>query len=85
MKFGLGLGVNSMEGREQKHQKIYKYMQNSTLLERWQFVFRHEFISCVYLREKYCSCGLLFGHGSLQDVCDLCDSREFAFILNSLQ
>ena len=106
MKFGLGLDVNSMEGRDQKHQKIYKYMQNSTLLERWQFVFRHEFISCVYLKEKgfdqkrynkriipyvpsqkngYCSCGLLFGHGSLQDVCDLCDSREFDFILNSLQ
>ena len=30
-KLGLGLGVNSMEGREQKHQKIYRYMQNSTL------------------------------------------------------
>ena len=104
MKLGLGLCVNSVEGREQKHQKIYKYMQNSTLLERWQFVFRHEFISCVYLREngfdqkRYnkriipyvpsqkngcCSCGLLFAHGSLQDVCDLCDSREFAFILKS--
>ena len=51
-KLGLGLGANSMEGREQKHQKIYKYMQNSTLLVRWQFVFRHEFISCVYLREN---------------------------------
>ena len=51
-RLGLGLGVNSIEGREQKHQKIHKYMQNSTLLERWQFVFRHEFISCVYLREN---------------------------------
>ena len=51
-KLGLGLGVNCMEGREQKHQKIYIYMQNSTVMERWQFVFRHEFISCVYLREN---------------------------------
>ena len=50
--FGLGLGVNSMEGREQKHQKIFKYMQNSIRNEMWQFVFRHEFISCVYLREN---------------------------------
>ena len=38
-KLGLGLGVNSMEGREQKHQKIYKYMQNSTLLECWQYLY----------------------------------------------
>ena len=51
-RLGLGLGSNTMEGREQKHQKIYKYMQNSTQNERWQFVFRHEFISCVYLREN---------------------------------
>ena len=40
-KIGLGLGANTMEGREQKHQQIYKYMQNSTVKERWQFVFRH--------------------------------------------
>ena len=102
-KLGLGLGVNSMAGREQKHQKIYRYMQNSTLMERWQFVFRHEFISCVYLRENgfdqrrynkrsipyvpsqnkgYCLCGLL---GSSHNLCKMCDSREFAFILQSLQ
>ena len=51
-KFGLGLGANSMEGREQKHQKIKTYMFNSTVNERWHFVFRHEYISCVYLREN---------------------------------
>ena len=156
-KLGLGLGLNSMEGREQKHQKIYKYMQNSTVLERWQFVFRHEFISCVYLRENgfdqrrynkriipyvpsqqngylrengfdqrrynkriipyvpsqqngylrengfdqrrynkriipyvpsqqngYCLCGLLFDD-LLQNICKMCDSKEFAVILQSLK
>lgn len=51
-KVGLGLGANSMEGREQKHQKIKRYMHNSTIHERWHFVFRHEYISCVYLREN---------------------------------
>ena len=51
-KMGLGLGVNSMEGREQKHQKIFQYMKNSTAQEKWENVFRHEFISCVYLREN---------------------------------
>ena len=25
-------------------------MDNSTVHERWHFLFRHEFISCVYLR-----------------------------------
>ena len=51
-KLGLGLGANSMEGREQKHQKIKCYMQNTSVQQRWQYVFRHEFISCVYLREN---------------------------------
>ena len=105
-KLGLVLGLNSMEGREQKHQKIYKYMQNySPVLERWQFVFRHEFISCVYLRENgfdqrrynkiiipyvpsqqngYCLCGLLFDD-LLQNICKMCDSKEFAVILQSLK
>ena len=27
---GLGLGINSMEAREQKHQKIKKYAENTT-------------------------------------------------------
>ena len=48
----LGLGVNSMEGREQKHQQKFRYMKNSTAQEKWQYVFRPEFISCVYLREN---------------------------------
>ena len=53
-KVGLGLGANTMEGREQKHQKIKKYMENSTIHEQWGFVFRHEFISCIYLRQYWC-------------------------------
>ena len=36
-----GLGINTMEGREQKHQMIMKYSENSTYQERWQFIFRH--------------------------------------------
>ena len=50
-KMGLGLAVNSMEGSEQKHQKIYQYMKNSTAQEKLQFVFRHKFILCIYLRK----------------------------------
>ena len=32
--YGLGLGVNSMEGREQKHQRIKKYAGNTTFQDK---------------------------------------------------
>ena len=41
-----------MEGREQKHQKISKYAENTTIQNRWPMIFRHEFIQLVYLREN---------------------------------
>ena len=50
--FNLGLGINSMEGREQKHQQIRKYSENTTVQQRWNYIFRHEFIQLVYLREN---------------------------------
>ena len=31
---GFGLGINTMEGREQKHQQISKYSANTTVQER---------------------------------------------------
>ena len=49
--YGLGSGVNSMEGREQKHQRIKKYMDNTIYQNKWPMVFRHEFLQLVYLRE----------------------------------
>ena len=51
-EYGLGLGVNTMEGREQKHQKISKYANNSTFQNRWPMIFRHEFIQLIHLREN---------------------------------
>ena len=50
-KLKLGLGINTMEDREQKHQIIKKYSDNTTVQDRWPHVFRHEFIQLVYLRE----------------------------------
>ena len=50
--FGVGLGMNSMEGREQKHQMVMKYAENSTPQEKWKYVFRHEYIHLIYLRER---------------------------------
>ena len=49
---GFGLGINTMEGREQKHQQIFKYSANTTVQEKWNYIFRHEYIQLVYLREN---------------------------------
>ena len=50
-EYGFGLGINTMEGREQKHQSISKYSNNTTFQNRWPMIFRHEFIQLVHLRE----------------------------------
>ena len=51
-EYGLGLGINTMEGREQKHQAISKYSNNTTVQNRWPMIFRHEFLQLIHLREN---------------------------------
>ena len=41
-----------MEGREQKHQAISKYSNNTTVQNRWPMIFRHEFLQLIHLREN---------------------------------
>ena len=48
--YGMGLGLNTMEGREAKHIAIAKYAANTAHKYRWEQVFRHEYISLVWLR-----------------------------------
>lgn len=51
-KLGYGLGLNSMQGREAKHVKLARYVQNTCNVKkssRWWTVFRHEFFSMVWL------------------------------------
>ena len=50
--YGFGVGCNTMEGREQKHQIIKKYISNTTFQNRWPMIFRHEFIQLIHLREN---------------------------------
>ena len=50
--YGFGLGCNTMEGREQKHQRIQKYATKTTFQCRWPLIFRHQFIHLIYLREN---------------------------------
>ena len=51
-EYGFGLGCNTMEGREQKHQQIQKYAENTTFQCCWPLIFRHEFIQLIHLREN---------------------------------
>ena len=50
--YGMGFGCNTMEGREQKHQQLKKYAENTTFQCRWPLIFRHEFIQLIHLREN---------------------------------
>ena len=51
-KYGLGLGLNSMEGRDAKHIFIAKYSKNTNFFSRWEQIFQHEFVSLIWLRER---------------------------------
>ena len=48
----MGLGLNSMEGREAKHIAISRYSHNTAYLHQREQIFRHEYISLIWLREK---------------------------------
>lgn len=52
MKYGMGLALNSMEGREAKHISIAKFSQNTFFQNRWHQIFRHEYVSLIWLRER---------------------------------
>ena len=51
-KYGLGLDLNSLEGREAKHVFIAKYSRNTNYQNRWEQIFQHEIVSLVWLRER---------------------------------
>ena len=49
-QYGFGVGCNTMEGREQKHQKVAKYQKHATYHSRWFKSFQHEAVELMYLR-----------------------------------
>lgn len=51
-KFGVGLGINTMQGREAKHQQIAMYAKFATPQDKWKCVFRHEYVQLYWLREN---------------------------------
>lgn len=76
--YGFGLGCNTMEGREHKHQRIAKYAENTTVQNRWPLIFRHEFIQLVHLREngfdkkRYCTRANSYVPTPGADSCSFC-------------
>lgn len=46
---GMGLGINSMVGREAKHIALAKFTHNFQFNKRWIQVFKHKYISLVWL------------------------------------
>lgn len=51
---GMGLGINTMEGREAKHIALAQFTRNTQFSSRWAQVFRHEYVSLIWLRENGC-------------------------------
>ena len=49
-KYKLGLGVNSMQGREAKHVRLQQYAKHASLASRWEVVLKHDFVSNIWLR-----------------------------------
>ena len=49
---GVGLGINSMQGRESKHQQLASFASFSLVKQRWAKVFRHEHMSNIWLRQQ---------------------------------
>ena len=41
-----------MEGREQKHQTLSKYAENTTVQNRLPIIFRQEFIQIIHLKKN---------------------------------
>ena len=50
LDYKFGLGCNTMEGREQKHQILVKNAENTTCQNMWPMIFRHKYIQLIYLR-----------------------------------
>ena len=50
--YGVGLGINSMQGREAKHVCLQQYARHSSVGTRWHNVLKHNYISSILLRKQ---------------------------------
>ena len=57
-RYTVGLGINSMQGREAMHVILSQFAKHSTKTTRWAMVLRHDFIANVWIRKQdpsYCT------------------------------
>ena len=76
--FGSGLGMNTMQGREAKHQKLANYAEFALPKERWEKVFLHEHMSLIWLRQQNPHL-VKYSKSKLQYIPKRCYDREFCF------
>lgn len=50
-KYGVGLGINSTQGKEAKHVSLQQYARHSNLSGHWKNVLKHDYISSIWLRK----------------------------------
>ena len=48
-RYQVGLGINTMQGREAKHVHIAAYARHSHVRNRWLMIFRHDYIRNIWL------------------------------------
>lgn len=50
-RYSMGLGINSMQGREAKHVRLAQFAKHSTKSLRWSMVMRHDYMCNVWIRK----------------------------------
>ena len=78
--FQVGLGINTMQGREAKHQKLGTYAEFSLPKERWEKVLLHEHMSLIWLWQNPHL--VKYSKLKLQYIPKRCYTREFCFFQN---
>jgi hypothetical protein len=51
-RYTMGLGINSMQGREAKHVRLSQFAKHLTKTTRWAMVLRHDFIANVWIHKQ---------------------------------
>lgn len=76
--FRVGLGVNTMQGKEAKYQKLATYAEFSLPKDRWEKVFLHEHMSLIWLRQQNPHL-VKYSKSKLQYIPKRCCTREICF------
>ena len=76
--FQVALGINTLQGREAKHQKLATYAEFSLPKERWEKVFLREHMSLICHRQQNLHV-VKYSKSKLQYIPKMCYTREFCF------